>query len=246
MPDSDALTNLREIILALQPTGENGFEGLVAVCLSNLSHLDFRLAKAGSQFGRDATSAPDRFAIAIETKRYRDNPRLEELAGKAAVAAHALGGLVDAWVLGCASSVAESTVIHLAAILEQQGIALVVLDWAMPQPQLAVLLAAEPRITEDWFRGHFPDRDCGPLVTILNTVRDQLGFGHALQRLREQVSAATVGLDALRAEDTGWNAGAVGQSGQVSRNVQSIHCGRQSVGASTAPAHASLSVSQWV
>src|SRR5262245_29472170 len=81
------LERLRRILLALEPAGANGFEGLVAHALSAVTGLVFRLARSGSQFGRDATSDPPPFAIAMEAKRYGGPLRLEDLAGKAVVAA---------------------------------------------------------------------------------------------------------------------------------------------------------------
>ena len=86
---------LRNILLKIQPTGDNGFEGLLAESLATMSGLTIRLAKSGSQFGRDGSSAPAPFAIAMEAKRYDDYLRLETLAGKVMVGGHVLGDKVD-------------------------------------------------------------------------------------------------------------------------------------------------------
>ena len=94
---------LRETLLTLPPAGASGFEGLVAATLAALTDLTFRLAKSGSQFGRDASTPNAPFAIAMEAKRYTDSVSLETLTGKAAVVGLALEHKCDLWVI-CATS----------------------------------------------------------------------------------------------------------------------------------------------
>jgi hypothetical protein len=96
-----SLEKLRNLLLSLKPTGDDGFEGLLATALSEFSGLTIRLAKSGSQFGRDGRSPSGAFAIAMEAKRYSDELRLGDLAGKAAVAGHLLNDSVDLWVIWC-------------------------------------------------------------------------------------------------------------------------------------------------
>ena len=47
---------LRDELLRIEPAGDGGFEGLLADALAAFSGLTFRLAKSGSQFGRDGSS----------------------------------------------------------------------------------------------------------------------------------------------------------------------------------------------
>ncbi len=126
----DMFDDLRQLLLALPPSGRKGFEGLIATAAAALTGLNFRLAKSGSQFGRDATTAPSPFAIAMEAKRYSDALTLEKLAGKATIAAIDLAGDIDLWVVGATSEVGEGTVRKLQAVLERDGISLLVLDWS--------------------------------------------------------------------------------------------------------------------
>ena len=60
-----SLDLLRSVLLQLQASGEAGFEGLVATLIASKTKLQLRLAKSGSQFGRDASSPRDVFAIAM-------------------------------------------------------------------------------------------------------------------------------------------------------------------------------------
>jgi hypothetical protein len=101
------LSALRKNLLKVKPTGEDGFEGLLAEALATFSGLTIRLAKSGSQFGRDGSSPPAPFAIAMEAKRYDDDLRLETLAGKVVVGGYVLQEKVDVWVLGATSEVGD-------------------------------------------------------------------------------------------------------------------------------------------
>jgi hypothetical protein len=201
----DALDELRAILLALKPTGADGFEGLVADAVSSLTGLVLRLAKSGSQFGRDASSQPGPFAISLEAKRYDDNLRLEVLAGKAAVAGNLLGGDVDLWALGATSEVGDDIARKLVSILENDGVTLVMLDWAArPLPPLAVLLAAEKEVTLNWIGRYRPDVNLSRLSAQLDQIASDPAFQAQIALLRDEFSAAKVGLDALRRRTEQW------------------------------------------
>lgn len=198
-----ALEHLREVLLALPESGEAGFEGLVASCLAEISGLTIRLAKSGSQFGRDASSPAARFAVAMEAKRYSDKLRLETLAGKAVVGGHVLDGIVDVWALCATSEAGDDTVQKLTHILEDHGVTLLVLDWAMrPLPPLAVLLAGAQTATLDWFQRHRPGANM--VSDMLATVASDARFGPSRDAIRAQVTASDVGLDALRESSARW------------------------------------------
>ena len=200
----EALSSLRQVLLETQPTGDGGFEGLIASVLAAQSGLLIRLAKSGSQFGRDASSVFGDFAIAMEAKRYReDELRLELLAGKVFVAAHLLE--IDLWVVGTTSAVGDNTVDKLRSILEENGIAFLCLDWALyPMPPLAVALAAEIQVTLDWFARHNPAVDRSRLEEALLSVRGHATFSVEAARLREQLHGSTVGVDSLRHQSSNW------------------------------------------
>lgn len=200
-----SFAKLRDLLLALPPVGDSGFEGLVANALSNFSGLTFRLAKSGSQFGRDATSTPAPFAIALEAKRYDDELRLEVLAGKAVVGGHVLEGKVDVWALGATVEVGEDVVVKLAEILERYSVTLLTLDWTNnPLPTLGVVLAANKISTLEWFKQHQPSADRNVLSRQLSAIQSKPSFSGQVTLLQQQVSAATVGLDALRRHCATW------------------------------------------
>ena len=193
------------MLLALKPTGADGFEGLVADAVASLTGLVLRLAKSGSQFGRDASSQPGPFAVSLEAKRYDDNLRLEVLAGKAVVAGNLLGGDIDLWALGATSEVGDDVVKKLVSILEKDGVSLVMLDWAArPLPPLAVLLAAEKDVTLKWIARYRPDVNLSGVSDQFDQIASDPAFQSQVALLRDEFSAAKVGLDALRRRAEQW------------------------------------------
>ena len=190
---------LRETVLTLPPAGAAGFEGLVAATLATLTDLTFRLAKSGSQFGRDASTPNAPFAIAMEAKRHTDSVSLETLTGKAAVAGLALEHKCDLWVICATSEVGDGTQRQVAEMLEKSGISLLTLDWGgHPIPQLAVLLASQSEITLKWFETNRVELSTSLLSELLCAVRLHESFEKVRQSLLKSVSASEVGLDSLR------------------------------------------------
>jgi len=170
-----------------------------------MTNLVIRLAKSGSQFGRDASSLPGAFAVAMECKRYDADLRLEDLMGKITVAGSVLEGLVDLYVLGSTSAVGDDTVQKLTLTLEERGVVLLTLDWAeRPLPPLAVALAAERAATLEWFAEHASSVDAIQLGSYLDPIAAAEPFGPQLVQLRDAVSAARVGLEPFRRHAEAW------------------------------------------
>jgi hypothetical protein len=206
MTSVDALDRLRTVLHELKAAGADGFEGLCANALARFSGLTMRLARSGLQFGRDAssTSSPT-FAISLECKRYDDALTLEDLAGKVTLAIHELGDVIDLWAVGATSEVGDVTEKKLSALLEEQGITLLLLDWcARPLPPLAVLLAATTEVTVQWFEKHQPAVDRVVLAADLDAVASDPAFPASCSALRDAVTASEVGLDALRLKAAEW------------------------------------------
>jgi hypothetical protein len=201
-----SLGNLRDFLLKIKPAGSDGFEGLVADALAATTGLVFRLAKSGSQFGRDAMTAPAYpFAVAMEAKRYSDNLTLEHLRGKAGIAADALKYKIDLWVLAATSAVGDNIQLELEAMLANSGISLLTLDWTPhPLPPLAVLLALARDKVEAWFGSHHSVPAGTNLSAIFDAIIADPSFPAQRDQLLQSMSASNVGLDALRIHSTKW------------------------------------------
>ena len=200
-----SLSKLRSLLRDQPPAGQAGFEGLIATLVAAATGLQIRLAKSGSQFGRDASSARGPFTIAIETKRYDSKLRLETLAGKVALAGFSLGGDTDLWVVGATSEAGDDVVKKVSAIADTYGISVVFLDWSPHMiPPLAVLLALDLEATEAWFKTNSPQTDAVLLRSLLDAISKSDPFTAAEQTLRASLSAAEVGVSALQSKNRIW------------------------------------------
>lgn len=213
------LENLRRQLLGLEPAGSNGFEGLVATALAELTGLTFRLAKSGSQFGRDASTPRARFAIAMEAKRYTKSLRLEDVAGKIWIASNELASDVDMWVLCATSEMGDVALQELDELLEEKGITLLMLDWTeAPLPRLAVLLAATRSSVIKWFNTHSSPEVTQDVDAELSTIEADKSFIAARDQLIQDTNAGYCGLAALAKINQSWS-GRVFSNRSDSRNA---------------------------
>jgi hypothetical protein len=202
----EPLNNLRTQLLQLEPAGPNGFEGLIASALADLTGLTFRLAKSGSQFGRDASTPRGRFAIAMEAKRYKEPLRLEDVAGKIWVASNELASNVDVWVLCATSEMGDGVLPKLEQMLEDKGITLLILDWTLaPLPRLATLLAATRSSVKQWLEQHTSSATAETVDSELQLVEGNAAFITARDQLIRGVSAGHAGLAALAKVNQDWS-----------------------------------------
>lgn len=203
----EPLNNLRTELLQLEPAGPNGFEGLIATALADLTGLTFRLAKSGSQFGRDASTPRGRFAIAMEAKRYKEPLRLEDVAGKIWIASNELASNVDVWVLCATSEMGDGVLSKLEQMLEDKGITLLMLDWTVaPLPRLAALLAATRSSVKQWLEQHTSSATAETVDSELQLVEANAAFISARDQLIRDISAGHSGLAALAKVNQDWSA----------------------------------------
>ena len=141
----DQLKRLREILLALPPSGKDGFEGVFAEALSRISGVPFRLSKGGTQFGIDGAAAHAEDAICFECKRYDKEPPASEVVIKI----DDLGRRKDEadllWVLACTAPISTQLADQLREKAAKDGIEILTLDWTGDPPLLAVVLAKAGR-----------------------------------------------------------------------------------------------------
>ena len=121
---------LQDALLALDPSGPEGFEGFLGVILGELTGQSFRLAKSGTQRGRDGDSAFDGGATYFEGKRYKDGLSKNDISAKLFDVAIDDVGLVDLWILGVTCEVSSQTVKDAQLFAAKQGFGIAVLDWS--------------------------------------------------------------------------------------------------------------------
>lgn len=206
MPSAAVRVALHDVRRSWEPAaGHRGFEGLIAYALAELTGYTFRLARSGSQFGRDAATPNAPFSIAMEAKRYTNGVPLQELIGKAALAAAMLAEGIDLWVLAATVEVSEPTQRQLEEILEDRGITLLTLDWTdAGLPPLAVLLAAVRTEVIAWATPLLDPARLADLTAGLADVAADPAFDASRMRLLAQLSPALLGLDAFRDRCREW------------------------------------------
>ena len=97
------LETLKTFLLQLPATDADGFEGLMACVLTDVTGIPFRLAASGSQFGSDGSAVREEDGVRFECKRYKDAIPRDEIIVKIAELSMRSNGDVDAWFL-CATS----------------------------------------------------------------------------------------------------------------------------------------------
>ena len=137
----DQLERLRDILLALPPSGKDGFEGVFAEALSRISGVPFRLAKGGTQFGIDGAAAHAEDAICFECKRYDKEPSASEVVIKIEDLCRRKDEADLLWVLACTAPISTQLADRLREKAAKDGIEILVLDWTGDPPLLTVVLA---------------------------------------------------------------------------------------------------------
>lgn len=144
---SQAIVDLRTTVRKLKPTGPEGFEGLMAAVLTDLTKRTFALASSGSQRGKDGQSALDG-AIAFEGKLYEDTVAKDQILSKIAEIAGDEEGETELWILGSTGPVSTQHINTAKRAGRRLGVAVKVLAW--PETGLsefATLLAMAPAVS---------------------------------------------------------------------------------------------------
>jgi len=200
------MENLRKALLKLPATGSAGFEGLVALSLTEIAGVPFRLAGGGSQFGLDGKAAYNEDAICFECKRYDSQiPRAEVLTKIAELSVDDKGS-IDLWVLGATTQVRAQLADDVRAHGEKSGIKTLILDWSdTGLPPLAVALAmAETRVT-DFLRSYVRESELASIaVAALCAIREDAGFADNAGRIRVLLSEPTTGTAIARPANSAW------------------------------------------
>lgn len=180
------LNALRAALLTLRPTGQTGFEGLIALALHDILGVPFRLASSGTQRGIDGKTAGEGDVVAFEGKLYSDSiPRTEVLSKIAD-----LGRNSDApdlvWVLGATTLVSTQLADDLRADAAGKGMTVVILDWSETRlPELALALAMSGERVEQFLLAHIEDgAAAGQAIAALGVIRDAADFALEAARLR--------------------------------------------------------------
>jgi len=196
---SQSLNQLKDALRHLKPAGHEGFEGLVKIILEALTGFRFHLARAGTQEGRDLSTAGTYGTwIAVEAKHYPKSPppTKRTFLGHLTETRNDIPEL-DLWVLVASTAIPDQTATALTQEGNDQGIAIQILDWnENGTPDLAVLCAAAPTVTTDFLTAHCTaPQQIDKITKELETLASAPGFDNAVNRIKQEFSAAHIGYD---------------------------------------------------
>ena len=202
----DHLSELRNILLALEATGERGFEGLIGAALSEIAGQPFRLASSGSQRGRDGESSFDAGAIYFEAKLYSGRlPKDPVLSRITEAGLGVRGHNVDVWVLASTQEVSAQHCELYRLAAERLGMGLLLLDWShLSLPPLAVALAAGSEGTSGFFaRQPNAGSSLQAVTRILDAITKHRGYRDYADKLRAKACSPAIGVSLAAAKSSG-------------------------------------------
>jgi hypothetical protein len=197
--------NLKSALLSLSPTGENGFEGLIGIALSEISGVPFRLAKSGAQFGVDGKTTYEGGSICFEGKRYDDRVPSDKVISKIADLA-TTDTEVDIWVLGASTQIGSQLADKVRKFGKDNGIAVFVLDWTeIDLPPLAVALVMGGKRVQEFLKGNISNTKLlQDALAALEAVKNSKSFAQQAKQIRPQLNVPTVGWGLAQRENVTW------------------------------------------
>ena len=203
---SEQLEELRLALRTLEPTGAGGFEGLVAVTLTEITGVPFRIAGSGSQYGVDGKPAYESDSICFEAKRYDGEIPRNEVLSKIAELSISDGGNIDLWVLGATSSVRSQLADDVCKLGEERGIGTFILDWTdIGIPPLAVALAMAETVTASFLDSHLSDKALvANTRASLRAILDIKAFAGHAARIRSALREPSLGIGIARPGNSEW------------------------------------------
>ena len=201
------LDRLKQALLALPATGDQGFEGLVAVALAGISGVPFRLASSGSQFGVDGKAASGEDAISFECKRYKkDTLDKKDVLVKVLELSISKDTSTELWVLAATCAVGTQLEGEIRECGEEYGIATFILDWSESSlPLLAVALAVAKTTVGPFLQEHLDDTTLSAdAIAALDAIESNSEFPSHSERIHSDLHEPALGLALAKPANACW------------------------------------------
>jgi hypothetical protein len=195
----DPLTIIDRFLRGIKPTGEFGFEGLVALLCAAATKQRFILSGAGSQEGQVSRSESGYGnRIKLEAKHYtKPKLRTRELTSEIAEATSSGSG-VDLWILASSCPVKEQQATAIERFANDHSVEVLFLDrGADGLPRLAVLMAAYPDTVESWLK-RAKERKTTELLEALHKLQCDPRFSQSWQHLDQKLASTLLGYEDAR------------------------------------------------
>jgi len=207
---SNIYKDLYDILRTLNPTGPDGFEGLIAILLKSLTGRHFSLSKAGFQGGRDmSTEGRNTNIIAVECKKYWSKTQLNEreLLGEIQQVSWDIAEL-DLWILVASRNIDDRLEKSIIDAAREKGFEAIIIDTVetnSDQPSsLAAICANSPETFIDFIQEKSPGTDTTKLKDILTSIKKQAKYQDVISKLRNDFSPSIVGYDNWRHSQNNW------------------------------------------
>jgi hypothetical protein len=152
---TQTINDFRDTLRKLKPTGSDGFEGLMAAVLTDLTQRTFALASSGSQRGKDGQSVLDNGAVAFEAKLYDDKVAKDQFLSKIAEIAGDEEGQTELWILASTGPISTQHINTAQKAGRRLGVAVKVLAWPLTGlSELATLIAMTPAVSAKFLADH--------------------------------------------------------------------------------------------
>lgn len=197
---------LLDFLRSLPATGPNGFEGLIRVLLEKWTRLTFRLARSGSQFGKDGTAETHGpFSVTFETKRYKETTELNarELSGELLQVKTAFPSL-DLWVLAATKEVGDLAEDLRKSAIQLDVDILVVDARADGIGPLQVLCAEYPQVIADFCQRNNKSSVVKSIARHIENIKKSAHFPSAVERLRKSLTTTVFGTASARIDSYNW------------------------------------------
>ncbi|MCX5831014.1 MAG: hypothetical protein NT140_03850 [Deltaproteobacteria bacterium] len=220
------LDYLLECLLSLGATGPNGFEGLIRVLLEKWTNQTFRLARSGSQSGKDTTSEnPNGCVIAAEMKRYEEGTSLSRrmLLGELSEVITGLPDL-ELWVLSTTKEIGDKEAEGIRELSERLDVETLIIDSRSTGiGPIQAFCAKYPDITLNFCIVNGDHIDSEKLSTYLNDIQVHPAYADAADSLKRMLDATLLGRSQTRQDSLRW------LTKQVNSRVQSWAVFRQDI-----------------
>ena len=201
------LDNLKAVILELEPTGPNGFEGLLASALTRICGTPFRLATSGAQRGRDGDSAFDAGEIYFEAKLYSNSVPKQAISDKLMDLSANYRRQIHTWIVGSTAPIPALRVEESRNSFNDIGIGIVILDWLSntPLPPLAAAIVMGDEPTKEFLAAQLKERiDATQLTAAMDAIDHLRGlpeFEVYSEKLRDSIGNDSAGLGIVKREN---------------------------------------------
>lgn len=201
-----ALQTLKAALLGLRPTGENGFEGLLAEILNEITKQDFRLASSGLQLGVDGETLTGADHLSFEGKLYTGSINKNEVLTKI-TSIIASPSPPDLWILGATVEANTQLLGQARPAAAKNGIATLILDWptASAVPSLAVACGMAAKRTASFLAAQLADKTlAADAEAALEIIAKEDAFAAASAQIAAQLAPGSLGAAIALERNTQW------------------------------------------